>query len=360
MSKEQIQAAAPDLLAALETFVKLTHDDTIMALNDGRPKLIACLSAANAAIDKAKAKHGIAEVAGKALAGMGSSGLSEAVDYIEKRAQEYLDESASTEHDTGAINWHYGEAGRDYYNTLTELAEELRGLTPLPAAPSATPTAQAQASVVCSTCRGTGIVDDGEIVCYPNGEPYMCGPVKCVKDCPSCGNPARPVQSGYQVFSQDMGDWRNVHKEQYDRANPAFRQIVSTPTARNPAAADWAAPGGADAMEVLRNICDMQVVNYGDGMKTHLALIDLARRGRVALAAPERAAQPVAAPAGAHVGAQDKIDAERYRWVRARLDDDVDYKLMEFKKGCDYGFKQGSSLDAAIDAAIARATGATS
>lgn len=52
----------------------------------------------------------------------------EVADFIEKRAQEYLDGNAGTEHDTGAITWHYGEAGRDYYNTLTELAEEIRAL----------------------------------------------------------------------------------------------------------------------------------------------------------------------------------------------------------------------------------------
>lgn len=42
--------------------------------------------------------------------------------------------------------------------------------------------------VHCSTCKGTGVVDDGEIDCYPNGEPYMNGPVKCVKDCPDCSD----------------------------------------------------------------------------------------------------------------------------------------------------------------------------
>ena len=38
----------------------------------------------------------------------------------------------------------------------------------------------------CNCCGGTGYVDDGEINCYPDGTPYECGPVKCVKDCPSC------------------------------------------------------------------------------------------------------------------------------------------------------------------------------
>ncbi len=54
-----------------------------------------------------------------------------AADFINKRAKEYFDGNASTEYDTGAVTWHYGEAGRDYYNTLTELAEELRNLPPI-------------------------------------------------------------------------------------------------------------------------------------------------------------------------------------------------------------------------------------
>lgn len=53
---------------------------------------------------------------------------SHAANFIEKRAQEYLAANAGTEHDTGDITWHYGEVGRDYYNTLTELAEEIRAL----------------------------------------------------------------------------------------------------------------------------------------------------------------------------------------------------------------------------------------
>ncbi len=61
-----------------------------------------------------------------------SAGVAYVADFIDKRAQEYLDGNAGTEHDTGAIVWHCGEAGRDYYYTLTELAEEIRAIT-LPA-----------------------------------------------------------------------------------------------------------------------------------------------------------------------------------------------------------------------------------
>lgn len=43
--------------------------------------------------------------------------------------------------------------------------------------------------VSCKTCGGTRLVDDGEINCYPDGTPFECGPVNCVKDCPACAAP---------------------------------------------------------------------------------------------------------------------------------------------------------------------------
>lgn len=47
----------------------------------------------------------------------------------------------------------------------------------------------------CIVCGGSGVVDDGEIDCYPNGEPFQNGPIKCVKDCPACkGRSAASVQ----------------------------------------------------------------------------------------------------------------------------------------------------------------------
>jgi hypothetical protein len=54
---------------------------------------------------------------------------------------------------------------------------------PVPAAVTQ-PTQAAQQQ--CSTCSGTGLIDDGEIDCYPNGEPFENGPIKCVIDCPDC------------------------------------------------------------------------------------------------------------------------------------------------------------------------------
>jgi hypothetical protein len=49
-----------------------------------------------------------------------------AIKFIEQRAAEYLRDHASSEHDTGATVWHYGDAGRDYHSSLVELADDLR------------------------------------------------------------------------------------------------------------------------------------------------------------------------------------------------------------------------------------------
>ncbi|MGU1073095.1 hypothetical protein ACSENY_01055 [Pseudomonas aeruginosa] len=52
----------------------------------------------------------------------------------------------------------------------------------------------AQPSPRCTTCGGAGMVDDGEITCSEGGIPYENGPVKCVKDCPSCKAHPSPTQ----------------------------------------------------------------------------------------------------------------------------------------------------------------------
>lgn len=66
-----------------------------------------------------------------------------------------------------------------------------------------------QAEAKCDRCNGTGMVDDGEIDCYENGEPYPNGPVKCVKDCPACGGTGRkPVPApapAQQAEAQPFG-----------------------------------------------------------------------------------------------------------------------------------------------------------
>ncbi|MGE8452499.1 MAG: hypothetical protein ACN6OP_18135 [Pseudomonadales bacterium] len=40
----------------------------------------------------------------------------------------------------------------------------------------------------CKTCNRSKVVDDGELTHSAGGIPYECGPIKCVKDCPDCGD----------------------------------------------------------------------------------------------------------------------------------------------------------------------------
>lgn len=55
-------------------------------------------------------------------------GLDRAARYLEKQADDYLHDFSSTEHDTGATSFHFGEAGREHHALLGELAEEIRAL----------------------------------------------------------------------------------------------------------------------------------------------------------------------------------------------------------------------------------------
>lgn len=50
----------------------------------------------------------------------------DAANYIDKKAEDYLNENSHAEYETGACVFNYGEAGRDYYNTISELADEIR------------------------------------------------------------------------------------------------------------------------------------------------------------------------------------------------------------------------------------------
>jgi hypothetical protein len=58
------------------------------------------------------------------------------------------------------------------------------GRADVPANHRAAPPAPAPAQ--CSMCKGSGVVPDGEINHYSNGELYENGPVLCIKDCPQC------------------------------------------------------------------------------------------------------------------------------------------------------------------------------
>lgn len=63
----------------------------------------------------------------------GAAGIEVAARFIEQKAQDYVNEHASNERDTGAVVWHYGNAGLEYHSTLVELADEIRSLKGKPA-----------------------------------------------------------------------------------------------------------------------------------------------------------------------------------------------------------------------------------
>lgn len=60
------------------------------------------------------------------LSAVAQGGMQAAAEYIDAKADKYLQDYADTEHDTGATVFHRGEAGRDYHSSLVELANELR------------------------------------------------------------------------------------------------------------------------------------------------------------------------------------------------------------------------------------------
>lgn len=55
-------------------------------------------------------------------------GMLKAADIIGEKAKDYLNEFATTEHDTGAVVFLYGQDGCDYYTSLVELSEEIRSI----------------------------------------------------------------------------------------------------------------------------------------------------------------------------------------------------------------------------------------
>lgn len=105
--------------------------------------------------------------------------------------------------------------------------------------------ALAQPSPKCSTCGGTGMVDDGEIDCYSDGTPFENGPVKCVKDCPACKAQPSPAQA-------EQAEWPIVSFEKYmqvmyDRDEHAKRlEVALARVAEFEAQAQHSVPGKYD------------------------------------------------------------------------------------------------------------------
>jgi hypothetical protein len=57
----------------------------------------------------------------------------------------------------------------------------------------------AREPVKCKRCNGTGFIKTGEIDCYPDGTPYMNGPVDCIDDCPDCHPPRPEPEAEYDL-----------------------------------------------------------------------------------------------------------------------------------------------------------------
>jgi hypothetical protein len=145
-------------------------------------------------------------------------GIAKAAAYIQKKADDYAAENCSSEPDTGAPVYHFGNAGMDYHHTLIELAEDVAGLSP----PTAEPVTQGEA-VACRYRFGDGnkgwlgwIYSDqhtkktlpGDIVQVQQLYTHPAAPVGV------------PVAWQHKRRSEDYPDeWRECSKEAFDTIN---------------------------------------------------------------------------------------------------------------------------------------------
>lgn len=153
---------------------------------------------------------------------------------------------------------------------------------------------QEDGAVACKRCGGSRLVDDGEIT-GSGGVEFENGPVRCVKDCPDCATP--------QPSAKTLTD------EQILALNHGERYFSESPS---------------------------KYPEAGHGTQYHCGAPGLLKFARALLAA-----QP----------SEDKLDAERYRWLRGKgwFQSEVDCYVKETK--------HLDEMDAAIDAAIAKGEG---
>lgn len=80
----------------------------------------------------------------------------------------------------------------------------------------------------CETCKGIGMVDDGEITGV-GGVEFENGPVKCVKDCPDC-KPSAPVErderEDFEVCFDRMLKEQEAGLEHYQVSTMRFSKEV--------------------------------------------------------------------------------------------------------------------------------------
>ena len=123
-----VPVAAQPVVQVPETVLKRTDEIRLTMANPtgiGRATLIGyveCLLAHIALTNAAPSLE--AQPAGEVV----RAGMLKAADIIGEKANDYLNEFATTEHDTGAVVFLYGQDGCDYYTSLVELSEEIRSI----------------------------------------------------------------------------------------------------------------------------------------------------------------------------------------------------------------------------------------
>jgi hypothetical protein len=117
LTDERIDRAA--LEKAIEDRISAREDKMMVCPpHDVNERLIASRNALTATLDRLFAAQ-----AGQVAA---PTDMTAAAAFIDKRAEQYLQDHADNENDTGAVVFHFGEAGREYHSVLVELAEDLR------------------------------------------------------------------------------------------------------------------------------------------------------------------------------------------------------------------------------------------
>lgn len=118
--------------------------------------------------------------------------------------------------------------------------------------------------VACKTCNGIGVVDDGEIDCFDDGTPYECGPIKCVKDCPTCtAPPSREVSEEWrEKFAEEVyeslaaADNQDIALEEYPARILKVLDSIIGP--RHPTVTKWR----DDAIKACADIADRYGATY--------------------------------------------------------------------------------------------------
>jgi hypothetical protein len=377
---QQIDADLVELVAMAANSILFSHRLTNLTDADGDPyNLIDYLSSPERGGTIAQGKDEIeiivdaicaiaaAHLARQEQAGAVAEGWKQAAAFIEKKAQDYINEYAENEHDTGAVVWRYGDAGHDYYNSLVELAEELRLASPAQASvPQAeraeVPTDQQQA-------RAAGRQKDPY---GPDNPPRLRKPGESVEDYRIAMGWDQPKGADAAQEAEQMGGAQAglADRDLYNESRKAW-----TAASSESRASDDDEP--TEVEQVIACLGDdaatLEAANPGDEMAQTMR--DAARLlGRLLPSAAKSVDTPelrrLLYTLSCTTGAENKEierkiiahitsliearvagvrkDAERYRWLRfADLD-----ALAAVNWGNGGEVYEGEKFDAAIDAAM--------